>query len=318
MTHLITGVAGFIGSNLASRLLSQSIKVIGIDNFHLGSDENIKNLHNDPNFEFLNYDISSIEGLSELKAILQDKEISYVWHLAANSDIQAGVNDSSVDLKLTFLTSYVSLELCKDLSIPNFIMASSSAIYGDLPEKLSELTSPLVPISNYGAMKLASEAMIGASLEQGVKKSFVFRFPNVVGTPATHGVIYDFVKKLKQDPELLEVLGNGTQKKCYMHVSELISAMLHCTKTIKSDGHHCFNVGPTDTGITVKEIAERVVRRVSPNAKIVFGSGNKGWVGDIPSFEFDVSKMSQSGWSPSLNSHQAVDLAISQITENLT
>lgn len=316
MTHLITGVAGFIGSNLASKLLSKSIKVIGIDNFHLGSKQNLDKFINDPNFVFLNYDLSNIDKIQELENKLINQKISHIWHLAANSDIQAGTKNSFVDLKFTFMTSYVAIELCKKLNIDNFIFASTSAVYGDYPGKLSEVT-PLLPISNYGAMKLASEAIIGAAIEQGLKKAFIFRFPNVVGSPATHGVIYDFINKLKNTPDKLDVLGNGTQKKCYLHVSELLNAMLFCIETIKNEGSHCFNLGPLDSGITVKKIAEKVSDKISPQAEIFYGKENKGWVGDVPNFEFDISKIAELGWTPSLNSDEAIDLAITEIKKQL-
>jgi UDP-glucose 4-epimerase len=317
MIHLITGVAGFIGSNLAAQLLAKSMRVIGVDNFHLGSEENFEKLRADPNFEFLNHDMSDLSKISELQNKLSGKKISYIWHLAANSDIQAGVKDSSVDLKLTFLTTYVAIELSKKLCIPNFIMASTSAVYGELSGQLSELSSPLMPISNYGSMKLSSESLIGPCLEQGMQRAFVFRFPNVVGVPATHGVIFDFIKKLKKTPERLDVLGDGTQKKCYMHITELISAMLFCLDAAEEQGLHCFNIGPLDDGVTVKTIAEKVVSLASPEASIQYGSGNKGWVGDVSRFEFDVSKIEKLGWSPSLSSRAAVDLAISQIARDL-
>jgi UDP-glucose 4-epimerase len=317
MIHLITGVAGFVGSNLAAQLLSKSMRVIGVDNFHLGSEENFEKFRDDPNFEFLNHDMSDLSKISELQNKLSGKKISYIWHLAANSDIQAGVKDSLVDLKLTFLTSYVAIELSKKLSIPNFIMASTSAVYGELAGQLSELSSPLMPISNYGAMKLSSESLIGPCLEQGMQRAFVFRFPNVVGVPATHGVIFDFINKLKKTPGRLQVLGDGTQKKCYMHVSELINAMLHCLESVEEKGLHCFNVGPRDNGVTVKQIAEKVVSKISPDAEVVYGAGNKGWIGDVPSFEFNVSKIEALDWTPRLTSENAIDLAVAQISEQL-
>lgn len=317
MAHLITGVAGFIGSNLAKALLSQSETVIGIDNFHLGNKNNIDEILDDPNFIFRDYDLSIIDQLDILEEDLKQFEIESLWHLAANSDIQAGVEDPSVDLKLTFLTSYVSLELCRNLSAKNFIFASTSAVYGDMPGQLIKESSSTIPISNYGAMKLASEAMIGSHLEGGLERAFIFRFPNVVGFPATHGVIFDFVKKLKNFPDRLDVLGDGSQKKCYLHSDDLISAMLHCFNSSKDKGLHCFNLGPDDHGITVKSIAEKVVMAVSPSAKIIYGSGNKGWIGDVPSFKFDISKLKSEGWAPSMHSSEAIDLAIMQIVEQL-
>ena len=318
MVHLITGVAGFIGSNLAERLLERSDTVIGIDNYHLGRKENISEHLNNPKFTFIEHDLSDIDQIDTLKVQLTNEKIDTIWHLAANSDIQAGIENNIVDLDLTFKTTFTANEICKSSLADTFIFASTSAIYGNLDGKLREDSSPLNPISNYGAMKLASEALLGTSIEQGLNRAFIFRFPNVVGIPATHGVIYDFVNKLHHNPDILHVLGDGSQKKCYMHSSELIDALLHCVEVINQNGLHCFNVGPLDSGITVKSIAKKVVAKVSPSAEINFGDGNKGWIGDVPSFEFDISKLQKHGWNPNLSSEEAVEKAITEISDYLS
>jgi len=161
-------------------------------------------------------------------------------------------------------------------------------------------------------MKLASEAFISASGESYLEKACIFRFPNVVGVPATHGVILDFIKKLKNNSSSLEVLGNGKQQKTYLHVSELVEAMLFI-KNNTSTGLSYFNIGAMDDGISVKQIAEEVVKVVSPNAKINFQKSDRGWVGDVPRFYYSVDKLNNLGWSPKMSSMDAIKLAVQEI-----
>jgi UDP-glucose 4-epimerase len=177
---------------------------------------------------------------------------------------------------------------------------------------LTESTGPLFPISNYGAMKLASEAMITAAAEKFLARALLFRFPNVVGLPATHGVILDFVRRLRSDPSHLDVLGDGSQRKSYLHVTELVDAMLFIQgrATGKVD---VFNIGPTDAGIFVRDIAHETVAAAAPEARLKFGTDNKGWVGDVPRFAYSTAKLSALGWTPKLSSLEAVRRAIGEI-----
>jgi UDP-glucose 4-epimerase len=190
MTVLITGVAGFIGSNLAQKLLEKGHTVIGIDNLSRGKDDLLSACHSYNSFSLYTIDLANKEAVTELIPTLkQYGPIDTLWHLAANSDIPGGVADPQVDLKDTFFTTFYSIEIAKQIGIPTFLFASSSAIYGDKKKAaIHEDIGPLMPISNYGAMKLSSEAILYAAAESFLKKLHIFRFPNVVGAPATHGV----------------------------------------------------------------------------------------------------------------------------------
>jgi UDP-glucose 4-epimerase len=316
MHVFITGVAGFIGCNLARTLLDRGAEVAGFDNLCRGSIGNLTDVLGHPNFAFQVVDLSDINAYrAALRAVHQRKPITEVWHLAANSDIPAGIADPHVDLRDTFMTTLNTLLLMQEQGIDTIAFASSSAIYGDLGERnLTEDIGPLFPISNYGAMKLASEAVISAALESYLKRVFVFRFPNVIGIPATHGVIQDFIRKLKLTPENLEVLGDGTQQKSYLHVSELLDAMLFVRDHAR-DKLNFYNVGANDEGVSVRFIAESVVARVAPGAQISFGKGNKGWVGDVPRFTYSIAKLSNLGWRPRLGSAQAIRKAVDEIAE---
>lgn len=316
MRIFITGVAGFIGSNLAAAMLGRGARVAGFDNLCLGSTRNLQSILGHPHFTFEAVDLADIDAYrGALRALHERDPITEVWHLAASSDIPAGVADPRVDLRDTFMTTFNTLELMRELGIDTIAFSSSSAVYGDLGERpLTEDTGPLFPISNYGAMKLASEAAISAALEGHLKRAFVFRFPNVIGVPATHGVILDFVRKLRATPGNLDVLGDGTQQKSYLHVDELVDAMLFIREHA-GDRLSCHNIGADDEGVTVRFIAERVVERVAPGARISYGQGNKGWVGDVPRFRYSIARLTKLGWRPRLGSAPAVCKAVDQVAE---
>jgi UDP-glucose 4-epimerase len=314
MSVVITGGAGFVGANLAASLLARGQRVIVLDNFCRGTVRNLEPLLGNPKFRVEEQELNLLDSyLSVMRTMHEEDPITEVWHLAANSDIPAGIADSAIDLNDTFMTTYNTLQVMRELSIGTLAFASSSAVYGDLGSTpLTETTGPLLPISNYGAMKLASEGAISAALESYLDQVFMFRFPNVVGVPATHGVILDFVHKLQEHPDYLDVLGDGTQQKGYLHVEELIDAMLFVRDN--ADARiNCYNVGASDEGATVRFIAEQVVALVSPGAEIRFGQGGRGWVGDVPRFTYCTDKLASLGWQPKWSSQQSVTKAIAQI-----
>jgi UDP-glucose 4-epimerase len=311
---LITGIAGFVGVNLTRALLARGQRVAGFDNLCRGRREFLEPHAANPDFRFEAIDLADLDAFrGALQAVHAWDPVTEVWHLAANSDIPAGIADPRVDHRDTFMTTFNLLVLMRELGIGRVAFASSSAVYGDLGEtRLTESTGPLFPISNYGAMKLASEAMISAALESYLDRVWIFRFPNVIGVPATHGVILDFVRKLKANPAELEVLGDGSQQKGYLHVEELVDAMLH-VHDHATERLSCFNVGASDEGVTVRFIAESVRDRVAPGAAIRYGKGNKGWVGDVPKFTYSVDRLLALGWRPKLGSAGALRRAVEQV-----
>lgn len=317
---IIAGGAGFIGSNLVKSLLNEHHSVLVIDNFSLGKIENLKHSLNLPGLTVINADLSSdIDAINSFaKAIPLGNEID-VWHLAANSDISAGIKDIEIDLNATFKTTVNILQAMKHFNMRKLYFASSSAIYGDMGDlAIREDSGPLLPISNYGAMKLASEAVASASSESFLDLVKIFRFPNVVGAPATHGVIFDFINKLQlSGGKFLHVLGNGSQKKSYLHISDLLSAMLTIRDSRDKAHIQAFNIGPNDDGASVKWIAENVSARISPNAEIIYGDGNKGWVGDVPKFNYSIDLIKSYGWAPVLSSKEAIKRSINEIAIQL-
>ncbi|HSU61620.1 MAG TPA: NAD-dependent epimerase/dehydratase family protein [Bryobacteraceae bacterium] len=318
MAILLTGGAGFVAATLIGRLLSSDETVISVDNLSRGSLDSVKTWLDHPSFAFIRADLSDLaEYCSAIRAAAERDPITEVWHLAANSDIPAGIRDPDVDLRDTFMTTFNTLKIMDEFGIRRIFFASSSAIYGDLQDTLlTESTGPLFPISNYGAMKLASEAAITAAAEKFLDRALIFRFPNVVGVPATHGVLLDFMHRLKQAPGDLQVLGDGTQRKPYLHVTDLVDGMMflrqHSGAKVEA-----FNIGPDDDGITVGRIAEEVVACVAPCAKVHFQSGSKGWVGDVPRFRYSTEKLQRLGWTPKLDSLGAIRRAITEIADQV-
>ena len=233
--------------------------------------------------------------------------------MAANSDIGAGVKDLSIDFRRTLQTTYAVMEAAQSCDVRNIAFASSSAIYGYRDDVLTEESGPLLPISNYGAAKLASEALLSAAAESYLDHIWIFRFPNVIGPRATHGVIFDFLSRLKKTPGRLDVLGDGSQNKGYLHVSELIAAIRFIVD--HADGkRNVFNIGPEGEGSSVSFIAEQVVAAAAPGAAIAYSGGDRGWVGDVPRFRYSTEKLARLGWRPKLNSDAAVLRAIADLT----
>lgn len=310
--HLITGGAGFIAATLIGRLLAAGERVLAIDDLSRGRIEHLAPFGESAEFDFHQVDCNDH---GRFLAVAGAVPVEHVWHLAANSDIPAGVADPRIDLQQTFMTTFNTLLVMRELRIPRLHFASSSAIYGDLGNvALAEDAGPTAPISNYGAMKLASEAQIRAAVEAWLPRADIFRFPNVVGTPATHGVVLDFIRKLIATPGVLNVLGDGTQQKPYLHVQELVDAMIFITK--KAEGrYNVFNIGPNDVGVRVRTIAEVVCDRVAPAALIQFGEEGRGWVGDVPRFRYSIARLTALGWSPLLDSEGAIRRAVAEIAE---
>ena len=216
MSVIISGGAGFIGVNFVKRIFQNEKEIFILDNFSNGSIKWLEYFCLEKKVEIINCELSNLDetlyAFDKLMKKVSDEP--KLWHFAANSDIPNGVLDARIDFRDTFLTTFNLLEVCKKYSIKSFYFASSSAVYGDHGDNsISENTGPLMPISNYGAMKLASEAICFSAYESFLNELRIFRFPNVVGMPATHGVILDFINKLNKNPKELNVLGNGLQRK---------------------------------------------------------------------------------------------------------
>jgi len=303
---LITGGAGFIGSYVCKRLCSKN-NIVVVDDLTLGKEKNIEKLYSTGNLKFFKMDICNEQ---DLESIIRKNNIDTVIHLAANSDIQKGGQNPQVDFHKTFLTTYTLLECMRKNNIKNLIFASTSAVYGDKREELiNEDSGPLFPISYYGGAKLASEAFISSYTYMNNMNTCIFRFPNVIGENLTHGVVYDFIHKLRKCNTELTILGDGNQEKSYIYVEDLIDAMLYVFENRK-DGINYYNIGTNGT-TTVKKIADIVCEEMKlNNVKYNFMGGECGWKGDVPKFKYDTSKINNFGWNAKYTSDEAVRLSV--------
>jgi UDP-glucose 4-epimerase len=213
--HFITGAAGFIASQLADQLLKNGARVCGADDLSLGRLSHLSTALGSERFGFFETDLSRPEKAEEALRLAIERfgPVTLVWHLAANSDIAAGVANPNVDYSRTLGTTQAILEASRLRGVRRIAFASTSAVYGERSDLLTEESGPLLPISNYGAAKLASEALLSAAAETFLERIWIFRFPNVVGPRATHGAIHDFIQRLLARPPSLRVLGDGRQTK---------------------------------------------------------------------------------------------------------
>ena len=307
---LVTGGAGFIGSNLIDRLLKRDFQVFCVDDLSLGSKENIEAFLDNGSFQFYEKDASSVKNLLDIAG---KNTIDIVFHLAANSDIQLSAKQPGIDYKNTFAATYAVLECMRQKNIKKLFFASTSAVYGEktgIP--LAEDAPSLSPISYYGGAKLASEAFISAYSYMNDFDATVFRFPNVIGPNLTHGVLFDFIKRLRQNSAVLEILGDGTQNKPYIYIDDLIDAIVLIALSDER-GVHIYNAGVEGT-TRVGEIADMVCAALGlKDVRYVYSGGGRGWKGDVPAFQYDLSKIHRRGWTAKYNSNQAVQKTLDMV-----
>jgi UDP-glucose 4-epimerase len=314
----VTGGAGFIGSHLVRRLLQRpGTQVTVFDNFtsgrqwHLDLPPTLALPHKGGGNELLKIISSDLKGIDSLKQAMVGAEV--VFHFASNPDIAKAVRQPDIDFwEGTFLTQNV-LEAMRVNQVGRLVYSSGSGIYGDVGQHpVAEDHSPLLPISTYGASKLACEALICAYCHMFDMHALAFRFANVVGPRQTHGVAYDFVRRLLHDPKQLQILGDGTQSKSYIHVDDVLDAML-LIHDQGWKGFDFFNVATQDA-VTVREIADLVVDRLGLSGVAYrFSGGDRGWKGDVPVVRFDTRKLRAKGWSNRRTSREALIAAIDAI-----
>jgi len=308
MKILVTGGAGFIGSHLVDLLLEKGHFVVAVDNLSLGRVENISHNLDNSNFVFFR---ANLLNKGEIKEIFEKYRFDVIFHLAANSDIAKSHENPEIDLQNTFLTTYSVLEMMRSYNVKEIVFASTSAIYGETKKKIDENFGPLFPVSHYGAAKLASEAFISSFAENYGFKAWIIRFPNVVGERATHGVIFDFINKLKKDSERLEILGDGNQNKPYLYVKDLVEALVYIWEKTDEKINY-FNVG-VDSRTTVTTIAKIVCEEMGLSPQFVYTGGDRGWIGDVPEFNYSLEKVHSLGWIAKRSSDEAVRLAVKAI-----
>jgi UDP-glucose 4-epimerase len=307
----LTGGAGFMGSHLVDRLMKPQNKIIAFDNLSSGRLENIERWLRKSNFKFVQGDL-----LDRAMVETTIKDCELVIHLAANPEVAIGYEDTLIDLTQNVACTYNVLEAMRKSGAPSTILfTSTSTIYGDatiLPTP--EDYGPLMPISNYGASKLASEAFVSSYSHLYGMKAVIFRFANIVGLRG-HGVVKDFIRKLKKNPKKLEILGDGSQKKSYLLINDCIDAFLHVLKSSTSETVSVFNIGSEDQ-IAVNKIADLIIEEMGlNNVKKVFGEcvDGRGWHGDVKNMFLSINKLKNLGWRPTHNSEQSIRQATRQL-----
>lgn len=314
MNILVAGGAGFIGSHLCDALIAKGDKVVVADKLIMGK-KNIEHLMDNANFEF--YEIE-LANQADIDKLFTENKFDIVYHMAANSDIQKGGNEPSIDFNDTLLTTRAILEGMRKAKVKNIFFASTSAVYGEMPDvMLREETGGLKPVSYYGGAKLASEALISSYVSMCDINAVIFRFPNVIGPRLTHGVIFDFIRKLRRNPKELEILGDGKQCKPYIYVIDLVGAIARLTGDFKK-GEEIFNISVESEGTTVTHIAEIVVDVLGlKDVKFNYTGGDRGWKGDVPRFKYDISKVLSTGWKPKYSSDEAVEQTVKDALNNV-
>ena len=308
---LVTGGAGFVGSHLVDRLMGMGCFVRVVDNLSGGSLDNVEGWLGDSRFEFVRGDLKDL-GVAE-KAV---DGVDVVFHLAANPEVRVAEVDPSIHFRENLLTTFNVLEaMRKSEKAKCIVFLSSSTVYGE-PERFPtpEDYGPLLPISVYGASKLGCESLISAYCHTFGVRGLVFRLANVVGGRSGHGVIVDFVRKLRGNPKVLEILGDGSQSKSYLHVEDCVEAVLVGLKHFV-DGKEAFdvyNVGSLNR-VDVKCIAEIVSEEIGlDDVEFRFTGGvdgGRGWMGDVKTMLLSADKLLSLGWRPRFNSEEAVRLS---------
>ena len=314
MKILVTGAAGFIASNLIPRLLARGDEVAGIDNFFLGKREY---LAEHPRFTFHEMDLLDLDRVAALVAQFKPDR---VWHLAANSDISFGTKYTDFDLKGGTLVTYNVLESMRRADVKEIVFSSSGAVYGEptvMPTP--EDYGPILPISLYAASKVACETLITAFAHNYDLRAWIYRFGNVVGPNPTHGVIYDFVLRLRDDPTKLVVLGDGTQAKPYVYVEDTLDGMEFGIAHARE--HVSVHNLAVDDQTSVREIAEWTIEAMGIDRATIdvqYGDSPRGWRGDVPQVQLDTRRMTALGWTPKHSSAEAVRRTIAEVVEQFT
>jgi UDP-glucose 4-epimerase len=312
MRIVVTGGAGFIGSHVVDRLMAANHEVIVLDNLSSGNEQFIAPHRDNPNFLFHKVDL--------LHDVINEffQGVEEVWHLAANPEVRLGAENTRIHLEQNILVTYNVLEAMRLNAVRRIIFTSTSTVYGEAEQLPTPEEYPTIPISLYGASKLAGEALIASYCHTFELYSWIYRFANVIGKRSSHGVIYDFIQKIRRNPRELEILGDGTQTKSYIYVTDCIEAMLTGlhppvqAATTGAERVRIFNIGTTDM-ITVTRIAELVCAAMGVTPRFSFTGGDRGWKGDVPLMLLDASKLQNLGWQQRYTSETAVQMAIEEL-----
>ncbi len=307
---VVTGAAGFIGSNLVDSLLNQGLEVLGIDNFSSGRMEFLSEALNHTKFTLLKEDLYLSEDFANIFI-----GMDAIFHLAANADVRFGPDHPGRDLEQNTIVTHKVLEAARIAGVKKFIFSSTGSVYGEAVVIPTPEDAPFpIQTSLYGASKLACEGLIAAYAESFGMQTWIFRFVSILGPRYTHGHVYDFYQQLMEDPNKLTVLGNGHQKKSYLHVSDCIGA-IHISLEKCSKPVNIINLG-VDGYCEVRDSVGWIISEMGVNPEINYGTESKGWIGDNPLIHLDTQKILSLGWSPRYSIEEAVRDTVSYMDKN--
>lgn len=307
---LVTGGLGFIGGHLATRLLQQGHRVIVYDLCIHGPQPWHKHLRSHPHCCWVQADLANLDHYDQLVQSLDG--IDTVFHFAANANSRQSLCDRDIDFNQGIRATWNLLNAMTEQRVSQIVFASSQLVYGEpSSEVLHEAQGPLLPISLYGAAKLAAEGIISAHSHLHNIRSTILRFGNIIGPRMSYGIVLDFVRKLMHNPSELEILGDGQQQRNYLHVDDCISAILTAWSYTASHFCEVYNVGNDDC-ISAQEVAIAAAEVVGASPRYRFTGGRRGWRGDVPDLRCDVSKIKALGWQSSHSSAMAVAVAARQ------
>lgn len=312
--YFIVGGAGFIGSHFTDRLLaSAETKAVTLyDNFSSGREWHYEQHAGDSRLKVVKGQVANLDLLTDS---MRGHDV--VIHLASNPDIARAATEPEVDFyEGTALTNNV-VEAMRRAGVPRLLYASGSGVYGDIGEReAQEDQGPLIPVSTYGASKLSGEVLIASYCYMFGLSARAFRFGNVVGPRQTHGVGFDFVRRLTQDGSRLRILGDGQQSKSYIHVTDVVAAVLHANQH-ETKAFQVYNVATGDY-ITVKEIADLAVEIVGLSKPPVYEytGGDRGWKGDVPVVRLNTDRIQSLGWRCGRSTREALKASIQSLSED--
>jgi UDP-glucose 4-epimerase len=306
----VTGAAGFIGSNLVDRLLSLGHSVTGYDNFSTGQERFLEDALRHPRFELVRGDVLRFDDLARA---MRGGEL--VFHLAANADVRFGTEHPRRDLDQNTIATWNVLEAMRQNGIRRMAFSSTGSVYGEAGVIPTPEDCPFpVQTSLYGASKLAAEGLIAAYCEGFGMQGLIFRFVSILGPRYSHGHIYDFYRQLLEHPDRLHILGDGHQRKSYLHVSDCLDAILRAVETV-DDKVAILNLGAPEY-CEVNDSVGWISQHLGLQPLLEYGGGDRGWVGDNPFIFLDCARMRSLGWQPRYTIRESVIQTIAYLTEN--
>jgi UDP-glucose 4-epimerase len=309
---LVTGSAGFIGSNLCDFLLSQNNEVLGVDNLSTGREEFLIEAKKNKKFNFEKLELTDFEKVKNLFAKFSP---DLVVHLAANADVRFGLQHPRKDLEQGSIVTFNVLESARLAGAKKFAFASTGSVYGEPEVFPTPETAPFpVQTSLYAASKLSGEAMIQAYAEGYGIKGYIFRFVSILGQRYTHGHVFDFINKLKSDPKNISILGDGKQRKAYLHVEDCVRAIWHVLNH-SEDKVNIFNLGP-DEYVDVNQSLDVICKSLNVTPSRTYAGGTRGWIGDSPFIYLDCSKLKGLGWKAQKTIRESVALTVDYLLAN--